>query len=142
MANNPVTLQVVQHIKETADHYDKELKSFTFHRAIPNAPTYTTNWSSVLIRFIATVTQVVAGATGTPEEKKQAVIDATVAFWRNNLKPVLAKNFGTPWVFDTFIVPAIESEIPQLVNGVYDGLLSVFNRLSSVTSVSVDVVPY
>lgn len=116
---NPVSLQIINDVQQAIKHYSSQ----------PRATAQVVNWYSVVVKFVATVAGVALAANGTQEEKEQAVVDATMAFWRNNLKPLLAQHVNSPWIFNAFIVPTIESEIPSVVKGMYEAIAAMFSSM-------------
>lgn len=128
---NPVSVQVSPQIQHLIKHYDQQLKAQAL-RSGPGQPLVTTaNWYEIFTKFVASATQIITSITGNPGDKRQAVIDAALAFYKQSIAPLLTQAVGTSWVFDTFIGPVIEREIPALAGGVYDALLAVFTRLST-----------
>lgn len=89
------------------------------------------DWAGILSKFVATVTNLVSTLAGTPEDKKQAVVDAAEEFYQTALKPVLANAVGLPFIFNTFIEPNAEKAVVALAGGLYAAIDGVVTRLTT-----------
>lgn len=81
---------------------------------------------SLITKFTATAIQMVDGAmNATGVQKKDAVIQAVLAFYRGVIEPLGIP--GVPHIIETTIIdPFIEREIPVVVGGIVDALVSIF----------------
>ncbi len=131
-------LAATQHnLEALIEHYDAQLKQDPLISGSARAlgdKLPDINWYEVFTKFIASATQIVSTVNASPNDRRGAVIEAAVQFWRQSLSPLVADAVKMPWVFNTFVAPSIEQQIPILAGGLYDALASVFARLVPVQS--------
>ena len=124
--SNPVFVQHSPEIQKLISHYSQQLTA-----APAGAKGLLFNWSEVFTKFIASVTGgVLASPTGSLADKKQAVIEAAMSFWQQTGKQLAAGAVGHPFIFNYFIAPFIEQQIPVLVGGIFDALVAVLNKVT------------
>lgn len=125
---------LIQHYKREVDG---QIQMFRFGR--PSAPGTGSivpagdaagqiDWSNVITRFVASAIDLFANFGGDADQKKAAVIAAATQFYRDVVGPLVAEGVGHPFIFNTFITPAIEKLLPRLIGGVYDAITGIFDR--------------
>lgn len=122
---NPVSLAAKADIAKALQHYDGKLRGSVLSRAVGG----NINWAGIFTQFITTVTQIVSQVVGTPGDKEAAVEEAAMTFWKQTVEPILAQQVGSPWIFNTFIAPMIEKEIPVIVAGLYEAVSQVLTKI-------------
>lgn len=69
----------------------------------------------------------------TPADHRTAVIEAVLDFYKSTLRASLAATVNHPFIFDSFIEPAIEKELPLLAGSIYDALVNIMSRPTDPT---------
>jgi len=83
--------------------------------------TFAELWDALVLLYKAGVT-IVEKFPGAGPEKRQAVIDAVMECWREDLKPM-----DFPYMPDVLVDPAIESVLPKMVGWGVDTLVALYN---------------
>lgn len=128
----PLPMLYVQNIpavQALVDHYKAEVQAQAL--SLPGAQAIEIDWTNIITRFIGSAIDLFGSFNGDPAQRKAAVLQAAIQFYNEVVKPLLAEGIGRPFIFNTFISPAIEKILPKLIGGVYDALSKMFDRKAS-----------
>jgi hypothetical protein len=131
VTTNPVYAKAKPAIDAAMQHYAMKFRQQALAATTPGSAQFSAlsvNWYNILTGIIATITQIVQQVEGTNADKEATVEVAVMNFWTSTIQPALAQAVGMPWLFNTFIAPAISNEIPVLVQGAYQALSQLFSQ--------------
>jgi hypothetical protein len=142
---NPLPIMYAQNltaVQALVDHYKAEVQAQAL--SMPGAQAIEIDWTNVITRFMGSAIDLFSNFSGDPAQRKAAVLAAVTQFYNEVVKPLLAEGIGRPFIFNTFISPAIEKLLPKLIGGMYDALVKIFDRKASggnATKPATPVVP-
>lgn len=119
---NPLYTQLQPEIDKALVHYGTKVPLFA---TTPGSPLPAVDWAGLLTKFVGSITNLVGQVvSATPEQRKQVVVDATLAFYKQSIRSYVETAIGHPFIFNTFIGPAIERALPAIIGQAYDALTS------------------
>ena len=146
MSANPLFQRLKPDVEKLIRYYSSPVQLLHVRQPDdPQAFTLPAELGDTVTRFIASVMLLALGDTqATVEERKAAVLEAVQLFWTYTGREVLQRVLGGPsLVVDQFILPYLERQIPSLVYGMYDALLSIVSRYAGQSQAApTEFVPY
>jgi len=132
MMVTPLYTQLQPEIDKALIHYGSTVPMFVTE---PGTVLPAVDWVGILTKFIGSVTNLAGQVVGaSPEDRRQIVIDATMAFYKQSIQSYLATAIGHPFIFNTFIGPAIERALPAIIGQAYDALTGMLVAKPSATA--------
>lgn len=136
--NEPAIKALIVHYQNEVAHSPLNVVSVAYNQIV-TAPAV--DWTSLVTRFLASVTSLLNTSTGDPAQKKAAAVAAVVQFYHDVIQTQLVNAVGRPFIFNTFIGPAIENALPTLAGNLYDVLSTILTRVAGGTAPVLPGVP-
>jgi hypothetical protein len=125
-----------ERLEPVVEHYTKQLTpAHAGARAIDLSKV---NWADVMARFVATCVDLVRTLSDSEGNKRAAVVEAGVVFFKSGIEPAVAQQLG---VYASIVLPVIEKLLPDVVGGLYDGLAKVLGRFQGDPKTSPPAIP-